>query len=741
MTPTNDSPSYSGGISSVSPVNQIATFMQVGKEWKIDYGAISFALRNALGLGYIHRLLQQPGEQIHALDLLASGGGEMPEAERLKGRRIRPDENLAPIGSGDLGPLLDERAKREYRNRISALNQELDQLRDQGTLNVFSGRDYRRRAEIEFEIEALARQLAQAVGIFGRDRPSGSAAERARLNVTRAVRAAVQKIAERNAALGELLAASIKTGAFCAYLPNPQTRVEWRLAANDMSEAASTGVVTAASPPETDGEPSRYQTRFVGREHERELLTDCLSRTVGGNGRVMILTGPPGIGKTRIAREAGHDAQGHEFVVLSGNCYDRDDSVPFTPFVEAIERLLGPNQNPAALRQMLGGQGPELSRLLPQLRLLFPERPTLLQSSPEQSRRVLFNAVQEFIRRQSSAKPLLLVLEDLHWADDGTLSLLIHLARSISSMKLMIIATHRNDSIDMKPPLTKALEELAHLGVVVQIPLRGLPQPAVAQMIAGLSGTEPPPASVELISSSTDGNPLFVEELVRHLAQDQRNENVFQRLDAGEIALPHSLRLLIGQRLALVSGATALFLRTAAVIGRSFNFSLLEAATRAEPDELVDALEEAEKAGLISSRLEYPEAQFRFRHELIRRAVLDEISLARRQRIHLSVAEAMEQLYSALSHEHSDDLAHHFWSAGAAADPAKTLRYLQMAGEKAVQSSANVKAIGHFREALQLLGTLAGTAERQRKKLLLQSLLGTALIAVEVFSSQEVQKV
>jgi predicted ATPase len=390
---------------------------------------------------------------------------------------------------------------------------------------------------------------------------------------------------------------------------------------------------------------------------------------------------------------------------------------------------------------MLGGQGPELSRLLPQLRLLFPERPTLLQSSPEQSRRVLFNAVQEFIRRQSSAKPLLLVLEDLHWADDGTLSLLIHLARSISSMKLMIIATHRNDSIDMKPPLTKALEELAHLGVVVQIPLRGLPQPAVAQMIAGLSGTEPPPASVELISSSTDGNPLFVEELVRHLAQDQRNENVFQRLDAGEIALPHSLRLLIGQRLALVSGATALFLRTAAVIGRSFNFSLLEAATRAEPDELVDALEEAEKAGLISSRLEYPEAQFRFRHELIRRAVLDEISLARRQRIHLSVAEAMEQLYSALSHEHSDDLAHHFWSAGAAADPAKTLRYLQMAGEKAVQSSANVKAIGHFREALQLLGTLAGTAERQRKKLLLQSLLGTALIAVEVFSSQEVQKV
>src|SRR5262249_61980557 len=114
-----------------------------------------------------------------------------------------------------------------------------------------------------------------------------------------------------------------------------------------------------------------------------------------------------------------------------------------------------------------------------------------------------------------------------------------------------------------------------------------------------------------------------------------------------------------------------------------FNFSLLEAETGAEPDRVVDSLEEAEKSGLISSRLEYPEARFKFAHELIRRAVADELSVARRQRVHLNIAEAMESLYSNSLEEHAEDLAHHFWSAGAATDPVKAIRYLQMAGDKA----------------------------------------------------------
>jgi tetratricopeptide (TPR) repeat protein len=177
------------------------------------------------------------------------------------------------------------------------------------------------------------------------------------------------------------------------------------------------------------------------------------------------------------------------------------------------------------------------------------------------------------------------------------------------------------------------------------------------------------------------------------------------------------------------------------VIGRSFNFSLLEAATQSDPDQLVDSLEEAEKAGLISSRLEYPEARFRFAHELIRRAALDEISVARRQRVHLNIADAMEQLYANSLEEQVEDLAHHFWSAGAASDRAKTVAYLQTAGEKAARGSANNEAVGHFQKALQLIRSIPETPERLRQELILQINLSSALMATKGLATGDVVEV
>jgi predicted ATPase len=168
-----------------------------------------------------------------------------------------------------------------------------------------------------------------------------------------------------------------------------------------------------------------------------------------------VISGPPGIGKTSTAREAGDEARQQGFVALAGNCYDREDSVPFVPFVEALEVALARAPGSAAIREILGDQAAELSRLLPQVRRLFPDLPMPVQVSPEQSRRMLFNAVADLVARQSALNPLLLLLEDLHWADEGTLSLLVHLARTISTIPVMIIATHRNDEIDIKPPLTK----------------------------------------------------------------------------------------------------------------------------------------------------------------------------------------------------------------------------------------------------------------------------------------------
>jgi hypothetical protein len=713
---------HSGGAPSNPLAVKTGTFVQHEEDWTVGYGAARFPLRNVLGLTYLQRLLQHPGEQFHSLDLLsATAPSEISERDSSRFARFRDDNSVVVGRPGDIGPILDEQAKRDYRRRISELNEELDELPEYGSLNVPGEKDYRRRTEIEAELEALSRQLAQAVGIFGRDRRSGSAAERARLNVTRAIRSAIQRISERNTALGELLGSCIKTGSFCSYIPNARSQIEWEFTIEGVTPAPTT------APPASASQASEVQfvqpvpstTAFVGREKERELLRRCMQEVQQGQGRIVVIAGPPGIGKTRTAREAGNEARQRGFVALAGNCYDREDSVPFVPFVELLEVVLVRAPGLAAVREILGDQAAELSRLVPQVRRLLPDLPAPLQASAEQSRRMLFKAIVDLVERQSALNPLLLLLEDLHWADEGTLGLLTHLARSISTMPVLIIATHRNDEIDMKPPLSKSLGELSRLGIVDQLPLGGLPEAAVARMIELLSGQEPSPALVDLIYSNTDGNPLFVEELIRDLEQHQTNGNqansdLVGLLKQGEVALPQSLRLVIGRRLALVSKEGMRILGTAAVIGRSFNFSLLEAATGAEPDRVVDSLEEAEKSGLISSRLEYPEARFKFAHELIRRAVADELSVARRQRVHLNIAQAMESLYSNSLEEHAEDLAHHFWSAGAATNPGKAIRYLQMAGDKAARQSANLEAIKHFSEGLALVRSLPSDGSRDR---------------------------
>jgi predicted ATPase len=732
-------PGHPGGVPASPPAIQFGTFVQQGEDWTVGYGAASFLLRNALGLTYIHLLLQHPGEQFHALDLLSrTASAENVERGSSRIVRVRDDENLVVGRPGDTGPVLDEQAKREYRRRISELNEELDELRERGNLNLLGERDYRRRAGVESELEALTRQLAQAVNIFGRDRRTGSSAERARLNVTRAIRSAIQRISERNAPLGELLGACIRTGSFCSYIPNPRAPISWKFAAEGLGSVATAGTPLPSLQSET-AFTQAFATTFVGREEERAVLRECLQQAKNGEGRVVIIAGPPGIGKTRTAREAGEEARRLGFVALAGNCFDRDDSVPFVPFVEMLEVALSMAGGPDAIREILGEQAPELSRLLPQVRRLLPDLPPPLQVSPEQSRRMLFSAVLDWFERQCAQSPILLLLEDLHWADEGTLSLLVHLGGSISRMPAIIIATHRDDEIDMKPPLTKALEELSRLGVVDRILLRGLSEPAVAQMIELLSGQQPSPALVELIYSNTYGNPLFVEELIRHLDEGQTDSNFLERLQQGEAALPHSLRLVIGRRLALVSKDSTRVLGTAAVIGRSFTFSLLEAATHAEPDSLIDSLEEGEKAGLISSKLEYPEARFSFAHELLRRAVLDEVSVARRQRLHLNVAEAMELLYPNSLEDHAEDLAHHYWCAGDASNPAKAIGYLQLAGEKAVLSSANPVAIGHFKKALQLLERPSEASSRPQLELSVQVGLGGALMATKGYAAPEVE--
>ena len=330
-----------------TPPAQTGIFARNGDYWTVRYGGATFSLKDVKGLGYVQRLLQHPGEEFHALDLL-SGPGAVANTESTN-----PDNASLPVGvniggPGDAGEMLDAQAKQDYRRRLHELREELEDLRERG--------DHERAAKVESEIDFLAREIARAVGLGGRDRRAGSAAERARLNVTRAIKAAVQRLSEHHISLGEVLGRSVRTGLFCCYLADPRVPINWRFRLEDAKPSAE----AEATAPFLLRNETRLlyaltdRTTFVGREVELSLLRRNLDQTSRGRGRVVTIAGAPGVGKSRIAKKVGTEASQRGFWVLAGNCYDLDDSVPFIPFVEILEAALAQAASPEVFREGLG---------------------------------------------------------------------------------------------------------------------------------------------------------------------------------------------------------------------------------------------------------------------------------------------------------------------------------------------------------------------------------------------------
>ncbi len=658
-------------------------FVLNGEYWTVGYADKTFSLKASKGLAYIHRLLRHPNEEFHVLDLLSgSGTNFIPDSSKAE---ISSSDSSLTIGRlGDAGEMLDSKAKQDYKRRLSELREGLEDARELGNCD--------RAAELESEIDFLAREISRAVGLGGRDRRAGSAAERARLNITRAVKAALQKISDEEATLGALLDRSIKTGLFCSYSPDPRASQSWQFTTASQAHSHQTSTVEAV---ETEPLPTRVEssflraftegTTFVGRGAERAVLARALEQALSGYGKMVLIGGAAGVGKTRIAAEIGAEAARRGMLTLLGGCYDRDDPVPLIPFVEILESVLAQTPNPAMFRDTLGNDASEIARLLPQLRRMFPDIPPPMHLPPEQSRGVLFSAVTQVLARVAGGRPLLLLLDDLHWADDGTLLLLNDIAHLIQTIPVLVVGTYRDFHLDPAGQFIKTLDELIRSHLIDRLTLDGLCRGAVSDMLRALSEREVPDSVAELFYSDTDGNPFFVEELFRHLVEQGKlfdSDGAFRGdLKLGDIDVPASLRLLIGRRLARLSEKTVKTLGIAAVIGRSFTFDLFAASTKVDDDSLLDCVEEAERAGLISSTVQYPEARFRFSHELIRQAVVSQLSMARRQRFHLNIADAIEHLYSDALEDHANDLAHHLWHAGTVADRGKTARYLAIASD------------------------------------------------------------
>jgi DNA-binding winged helix-turn-helix (wHTH) protein len=469
-------------------------------------------------------------------------------------------------------------------------------------------------------------------------------------------------------------------------------------------------------------QPLSARSAFIGREREMELLRAGLTNATAGHGGLLLISGQPGIGKTRLVRELGALAQADGIEVLAGHCSEHDEAIPYLPFVEILESLVERASGADHLRTLLGEEGPELARLLPKVKRILPDLPRGLELPPREARHHLLNSFCDFVARIAREQAALLMVEDLQWADDSTLTLLGHLAPRLGRLPVMVAATYRDAQLDVRAGLARALEEFLRGRLATELRLTGLHRDEVAQMLRSLSGHTPPVAVVEEVHQETGGNPFFVEELFRHLKEENRlytADGVFRpALRITEAEAPQSVRLVVGRRLARLAERTQRMLAMAATIGRVFNLELVEAANSEDAESMLESAEEAEKAGLVQSCAEDSRA-FEFSHELARQAVLSGLSAARRQQLHHQVAEAIERLYSDTLEDHLNDLAHHY---GQSLNPGKALTYLERAAGRAEAAYAHGEVAALLKLALDLLSR----TDSRRPRLL--GRLGIALI-------------
>ncbi|HWI20659.1 MAG TPA: AAA family ATPase [Vicinamibacterales bacterium] len=446
------------------------------------------------------------------------------------------------------------------------------------------------------------------------------------------------------------------------------------------------------------------RTPFVGRDPEATELTRLLDLMLTGQGAMVLVGGEPGVGKTRLARELIATARKRGAIGLTGHCYEMEGSPPFVPFVEMTELAVG--ILPQALRAAMGDLAPEIAAIVPSLRRTFSDIPPLPEVPADQQRRLIFGAFLEYIRRVTQKSPLVFLLDDLHWADESTLQLLQHLAPHLATLRVLIVGTYRDVELDVTRPFAKTLESLVRQRLATRIALRRLQESSVHELLTRMSGSAPPSGLAKAVFRETEGNPFFIEEVYQHLSEEGKLFDASGawkadlRVDTVEV--PEGVRLVIGRRLDRLGAHARTVLTAAAIVGRTFPLDVVQACVDLSDDEVLDAIEEAERAQLVAVDATQRTARYGFVHELIRTTLINGLSLPRRQRLHLKIADALERLRAASLDSHASMLAHHLYQAGAVADTNRTAQSLLRAGRRALTAGAFEETLEVFDHLLSL---------------------------------------
>ncbi len=493
--------------------------------------------------------------------------------------------------------------------------------------------------------------------------------------------------------------------------PVPVSEVAWE------PESAETSPLPL--PPLLTG-PGRI---FVGRDAELEQIRRAWKAVAAEGGRrLVLLAGEPGIGKTRLATELARSVHAEGAVVLGGRC-DEDLGVPYQPFVEALRHYATHARDPR-----LGRYPGELTRLSPELGELVSGLPDPVRSDPETERYRLFDAITGWLADVSVAAPLLLVLDDLHWAAKPTILMLRHVLRAPEPARLLVAVTYRDTDIGRGHPLTEFLADLRREREGDRFSLAGLDREGVGAFIEAAAGHTLPGEEgedyIRAVWEETEGNPFFVAEVIRHLTETEaielRKGRWVLTAPVEELGIPEGIRDVVGRRLSRLPEGAERVLGLAAVAGLEFETAVLAAAGEFDEDGMFSALEAAASARLL---VELPGGtRYRFSHALVRATLYDEISAARRVALHRRLAETIEAIHRQRLDDYLPALAHHWARACApAADADRAVEYATRAGDRALTQLAHDEAAAYYAQALELLDVAGVPADDPRRQDLLIS--------------------
>ena len=467
--------------------------------------------------------------------------------------------------------------------------------------------------------------------------------------------------------------------------------------------------------------------RFVGRQEELDQLKGALENALSGRGALVMLVGEPGIGKTRLAEEFGVYASLRGAQVLTGRCYEGEAALPYRPFVEAFREYVRGRAD-TELRGELGEGAPEVAKLVSEVRRRFPDIVEAPPLEADAERLRLFESVSAFVRNAAQANPLVLLLDDLHWADKPSLLMLRYLARGIADQRILIVGAYRDVELDRAHPLSEVIATLRQEQPYQRVLLRGLPEEEVLAFLAALEPSEESSAGRQALATAlyqeTEGNPFFIRAVISHLMEEGKlvregGRGTTNVTSITELGIPGGVREVVGRRLSRLSDGCNRMLTLASTMTGGFSWEELKAITGESEAALLDPLEEALAAQVVQERKRDRAGSYDFTHALIRQTLYEELSTPRRVILHRQIGGALEELHADNLEPHLAELAHHFYEAAPGGDVDKAIDYATRAGDRAVELLAYEEAAGHYETALQALELSPLPDEAHRCDLLL----------------------